>query len=108
MAPMEEVYTRFGRQVRTVRKERGLTQSELARRVRLGRTSVANIESGQQRVYLHTLTEMAAVLEVSPTELLPEGPIEIEEIAAQLGSLPPRERDWIMRVVSPAEPGPEE
>lgn len=105
---MEAIYTRFGRGLRRVRNERGLTQSELARRVHLGRTSVANIESGQQRVHLHTLLDFAAALEVSPAELLPEEAVEVEEIAARVGSLPARERDWIMRVVSTPESRPKE
>jgi transcriptional regulator with XRE-family HTH domain len=108
MESMEVTYTRFGRELRRVRKERGLTQSDLAQRVHLGRTSVANIESGQQRVYLHTLMKLAAALHVSPAELLPEEPVNVEEIAAQVESLPAREREWIMRVVSPAQGEPEE
>lgn len=108
MESMEAIYTRFGRELRRVRKERGLTQSELARRVNLGRTSVANIESGQQRVHLHTLIDFAAALHVAPAELLPEEPAEVEEIAARMGSLPARDRDWIMRVVSPSESRPKE
>jgi transcriptional regulator with XRE-family HTH domain len=103
MESMEAIYARFGRELRRVRKQRGLTQADLARRVNLGRTSVANIESGQQRVHLHTLMDFATALEVSPAELLPEETVEVDEIAARLGSLPARERDWIMRVVSPSE-----
>jgi transcriptional regulator with XRE-family HTH domain len=104
---MEAIYARFGQELRRARKERGRTQSDLANRVRLGRTSVANIESGQQRLYLHTLIDIAAALRVSPGELLPDEPRDVEEIlSAQVESLPAREREWIMRVVSPAKRRP--
>ncbi|MCA9806296.1 MAG: helix-turn-helix transcriptional regulator [Cyanobacteria bacterium HKST-UBA02] len=50
-----------------------LTQIDLARRSSgtLSRSAVANIESGRQRISLFQLCEIAAVLEVSPKELLP-------------------------------------
>ena len=98
---VEAIYTRFGRELRRVRKQRKMTQDDLAQRVNLGRTSIVNIESGRQRVHLHTLVDLAEALEVSPTELLPDEPESVPEIADQVGTLPAPERDWVMRVVSP-------
>lgn len=98
---MEPLYVRFGRELRRVRRRKKMTQSELADRVALGRTSIVNIESGRQRVHLHTFLELASALDVDPEELLPEIPEQLPEIALRVGTLPEPERDWVMRVVSP-------
>jgi DNA-binding XRE family transcriptional regulator len=63
-------YERFGCCVRCARQRRGLTQAELASLIRLGRTSVTNIEAGRQRVLLHQAYDIAEALEVEVTELV--------------------------------------
>jgi transcriptional regulator with XRE-family HTH domain len=100
MSSVEAVYVRFGRELRRVRRDKGLTQAELATRVGLGRTSIVNIEAGLQRIHLHTLVELARALEVSPATLLPDEPEEIAALAPQVATLPTAERDWVMRVVA--------
>ena len=97
---MEAIYPRFGRELRRVRRQKKVTQSELAGKVGLGRTSIVNIENGRQRIHLHTLLDFASALEVSPTDFLPDQPEPVMEIVGQVQTLPPPERDWIMRVVS--------
>ena len=97
---MEAIYTRFGRELRRVRRQKKMTQDDLAQRVNLGRTSIVNIESGRQRVHLHTFVALADALEVSPAELLPEEPESVPGIADRVDTLPAPERDWVMRVVS--------
>jgi transcriptional regulator with XRE-family HTH domain len=66
-------YTEVGRRVRRARETAGLTQEKLATRVALSRTSVTNIESGRQKMMLHTLCEIASVLDIDPATLLPDG-----------------------------------
>jgi transcriptional regulator with XRE-family HTH domain len=100
MESVETIYARFGRELRRVRRAKRMTQDELAQRVNLGRTSIVNIESGRQRVHLHTFVELADALDVSPTDLLPEEPESVPEIASQVETLPAPERDWVMRVVA--------
>jgi transcriptional regulator with XRE-family HTH domain len=102
---VEPIYMRFGRELRRVRRKRRVTQATLADRIGLGRTSIVNIERGQQRVPLHTFVKLADALQVEPAELLPREPEQISEIAAQVEALPAPERDWVMRVVSPAAAG---
>ncbi len=58
--------TPFGQNVLLWRKSRGLTQAELARRVRLPQPNLSNIERGAQEVSLRTLRSLAAALEVRP------------------------------------------
>ena len=49
----------------------GKTQLELARAVGISRASLANIERGEQRVYIHHALALAAALETKLTELIP-------------------------------------
>lgn len=65
----EPVYVTFGEIVKVMRLERGWTQTDLADRVGLSRTSVTNIEIGRQRVLLSDLFDFARALGVSPKTL---------------------------------------
>ncbi len=67
----EEIYQRIGRNVAEQRRKAGLSQTELAERCDRTRGSISNIESGKQRVTLHTLSDIAEVLEVDMRSLLP-------------------------------------
>ncbi len=68
----EPVYVSFGEIVRARRLERGWTQTDLADRVGLSRTSVTNIEIGRQRVLLSDLFDFARAFDVSPKSLFKE------------------------------------
>jgi transcriptional regulator with XRE-family HTH domain len=100
MGSVEPIYARFGRELRRVRRKRGMTQEALADRVGIGRTSIVNIEGGRQRIHLHTMIDLAGALGVDPAELLPDTPESVPEIAGRVETLPAPERDWLMRVVS--------
>jgi transcriptional regulator with XRE-family HTH domain len=54
------------------------TQTTLAQRLNLSRSSVANIERGEQTIQLHTLFKIARLLQVPPDDLLPDSPSVIE------------------------------
>lgn len=71
-AIIESFYFDLGRKIQGLRTKRGVTQEELGKRLtpRVTRASIANIESGKQRVYTHTLLEIATALDVSVPELL--------------------------------------
>jgi transcriptional regulator with XRE-family HTH domain len=60
----------FGRAVRQLRRERGMTQAELATRLSLGRTSITNLEKGRQSPPLSLLPEIAGALGVDPLRLV--------------------------------------
>lgn len=57
-----EIYIALGAVMRRRRKELGLTQEQLAGALGLVRASVANIETGRQRVLLHTFIEITEQL----------------------------------------------
>jgi transcriptional regulator with XRE-family HTH domain len=68
----DPIYKVFGNAVSTRRKALGLTQAELASKVKVSRASIANIESGRQNVLLHHVYALAAALEFTRVgELLP-------------------------------------
>lgn len=77
---VDDLYTRFGRQLRTARRDAGLTQEEVAERVGLTRTSITNIERGMQHISLRQLYLLAAAVGLQPAQLLPDHDGAIEEL----------------------------
>jgi transcriptional regulator with XRE-family HTH domain len=61
-----------GLRLQRARKDRGITQEELAKRLGLPRPSYANIESGRQRIPLDVVWRAAIVLVVPINTLVPE------------------------------------
>ena len=70
---MEEsdLYSRFGQLVRQHRERLGLNQAEIGKAIRLSRASIANIETGRQRIPIHHLYRLARALKVDVHALLP-------------------------------------
>ena len=67
-----DLYLAVGKAIAVRRDELNLTQQTLAERVGLSRASLANIETGRQKILLHYLYRIAAALRVSRIEeLLP-------------------------------------
>ncbi|MFS2103628.1 helix-turn-helix domain-containing protein [Ralstonia sp. Ralssp135] len=52
----------LGPTIKALRKLRGMTQAELARRSNLERTSITNIEAGKQTLTSTSITAIAAAL----------------------------------------------
>lgn len=95
MVDPAEYYEEVGRLIAEARRDR-LTQEELAKRVSLTRTSITNIEKGRQRVMLHTLAQIAEVLGVSVSALLPDMELEAgKKLNQALKSHSKAARDWI-------------
>lgn len=68
---LNEFYVNMGARIRKARIDHGITQEQLADSLSLNRTSVTNIESGRQKILVHTLIEIADRLEASVGELIP-------------------------------------
>lgn len=60
----------FGRNLRRLRSEAGLTQATLAERMGVDRAHVSNMERGLQNVTLLTMWDAAQAIGVSPARLL--------------------------------------
>jgi transcriptional regulator with XRE-family HTH domain len=67
-----EIYKRLGELVHRHRERMGKSQADLGKDIGLSRASVANIETGRQRIPLHHLYRLARALRVEAHTLLPE------------------------------------
>jgi transcriptional regulator with XRE-family HTH domain len=69
--PLEtDIRVRFGRRLRDLRKERGLSQEELAFRAGLHRTYVSSAERGERNVALINIERLATALGVDIRDLV--------------------------------------
>ncbi|HEX4608578.1 MAG TPA: helix-turn-helix transcriptional regulator [Urbifossiella sp.] len=66
----EDVKVLFGRRVRQLRKEKGVSQEAFAHQVRIDRSYFGSIERGERNVSLENICLIAAGLGVPPAELL--------------------------------------
>jgi len=60
----------IGKRIRKFRKDRGLTQEELANLIGIGKGRVSNWEQGTNRPDADILAKICVALNVSPSELL--------------------------------------
>lgn len=72
-----DFYAAVGTRIHAYRKQRGLTQTDLAEAVGLKRSSLCNIEAGRQHPLLHTFAMLAQVLGVSIGDLIPGTPLPV-------------------------------
>ena len=66
---MEDLRVAFGKRVRELRKELGLSQEALAERAHLHWTYVSAVERGLRTPGLDVIGRLATALKVSPAEL---------------------------------------
>ncbi|MBX3208475.1 MAG: helix-turn-helix transcriptional regulator [Labilithrix sp.] len=67
---MDDVATRLGRNVRTLREARAMTQAQMAKLARIPRATWANIESGGANPTLAVLDGVASAFQVTIEELI--------------------------------------
>lgn len=98
--PNRDFYAVVGRKIAEARKRSGVTQEALASKISLTRTSVINIEKGRQQLLVHMLIDIARVLRVNPSDLIPEftsGETKnIDDVLRESG-FPKKARDWVRR-----------
>lgn len=66
----EEAKVLFGRRVRQLRKEKGVSQEAFAASIRLDRSYFGSVERGERNVSLENICLIADGLGVTPAELL--------------------------------------
>ena len=66
------LYRHLGAKIKAHRRALRLTQQQLADQLGISRASLANVETGRQRVLVHQLFELADQLSISVQDLLPE------------------------------------
>ncbi len=100
-SPTKQFYKDVGLRIRQARQNAdNMSQEALAKCVGLSRTSLTNIEKGRQNVLLHTFTQIASVLRISPASLLPSTENVLDGMGVSLPpSLAPEERGFIERAI---------
>ncbi|MHB1210549.1 MAG: helix-turn-helix transcriptional regulator [Acidimicrobiales bacterium] len=97
--PREPVYERIGRLIRTRRRARDLSQLGLAGRLGLARATLANMESGRQRILAHQLYQLADALECRVEDLLPPPPTRESAMLTFSESLSDSQREQISHLI---------
>lgn len=93
-------YSELGRRVKKRRTELKLTQDALASELGLQRTSIANLETGLQRISAEAVVILASALRVSPAELLPSVSSHDEELVASIETKAPSNlRPYMLRAL---------
>lgn len=97
-------YYKIGQQIRKIRKAHGLSQEELAEKVNISTTHMSHIETGNTKLSLPVLVDIAAALEVRTDDLLHNNPTvsssnALDEIAAVLERCTAQESKVIADVV---------
>ena len=97
-------YYKIGQKIRKMRKAHGLSQEELAERVNISTTHMSHIETGNTKLSLPVLVDIAATLEVRTDDLLFDVPTlsvsaVLEDITATLDSCTVAEAKVIADVV---------
>lgn len=67
---LEPCYRLLGARIEMLRSTLGWTQDELAKKVKLTRTSITNIEAGKQRILLHDVERFSQAFGVQPKVFL--------------------------------------
>lgn len=81
----EAFYKQVGRRIQGFRIRQGITQEELGRRLipPVKRASIANVESGKQRLLLHSFVQLAQILDCEMRELLPSDGVYAQKETVQ-------------------------
>jgi transcriptional regulator with XRE-family HTH domain len=66
-----DVLERFGMRLQKARKEKRISQEELAAQLSMHRTYIGMIEQGERNPTIKTLYKIAKALQVSASDLLP-------------------------------------
>jgi len=74
MNKKDEICVLFGKAVRRAREARGLSQEEFADQVGVHRTYIGGIERGERNPTLTMINKIAAGLDVSPRDIVPDRP----------------------------------
>lgn len=76
-------YEKIGKRIRMLRKQRNLSQEQLAEKVWISTTHMSHIETGSTKLSLPVLVDLANALDVGTDEILETVPCEQKAAAAQ-------------------------
>ena len=69
---MADVMVRFGKRLRQIREQVGVSQEKLGEKAKLHRTYVSSVERGKRNISLLNIERLARALGVSLRDLMPE------------------------------------
>lgn len=101
-------YYKIGQRIRKIRKAHGLSQEELAEKVNISTTHMSHIETGNTKLSLPVLVDIAKALEVRTDDLLSDGAAAttgtaLDEIATVLERCTARESKVLAEIVKAAK-----
>jgi len=82
-----DLYLRIGTNITTARRNRNLTQTDVATAVGLTRASITNLEAGRQRAPLHVTIAIAQALGLDLADLLGDVPPIAAPLPVSVGRL---------------------
>jgi transcriptional regulator with XRE-family HTH domain len=102
---LEPLYRSIGAAIRAKRRQRDWTQEVLAKKLMISRGTLANIESGRQRILVHQLYALAAALELKPIDLLPTASVgtSTPEAFPLPQDLNAQQKDQLSRLIQSAD-----
>jgi transcriptional regulator with XRE-family HTH domain len=100
MTGVTRLYQHIGKEIRRLREEAGMSQSQLADAIGHLRASVANIEAGRQKTPLHVLYAISEALETDLKAMLPDryevmGGLSVISTAELFGNRLPQVEDCL-------------
>jgi transcriptional regulator with XRE-family HTH domain len=99
--PQGPFYQELGQNIQRARKAARITQAELARAVRLSRTSITNIERGRQPVPVELLDRICRVLGVSLADTVPAVIANsTADTLPRIQKMEPGKRAWVNRILN--------
>ena len=72
----EPIYRQIGGVIRALRRRQDKAQEAVAGQLGISRATLANIETGRQRILVHQLYAIAQALDVKVSDLLPGAPAD--------------------------------
>ncbi len=94
----------IGNKLLTFRKEKGLTQAEVAEMAEISDRTYADIERGSTNMRMETLVSICKALNITPNQILIDDDnslqIEQERLFKQLNSCKSKERETALKLLS--------
>lgn len=78
--PVSDEYLNFGNKLKSIRLSKKLTQSEIAKKMGVSKTTVLNYEMGTRKIPLSYLVQFSKLFNVSVDEILGTGHNPIENL----------------------------
>ena len=90
----------IGQRIRTIRKEKNLSQQNLSEKAGVGIDYISNLETKGSNIKIDTLEKIITALNITPSELFesrisPKNP-HLELLADQLAQLPQRSQEQLL------------